>query len=70
MTPLSKSQLPQYVSTAEAAVALECSIPTVLRMIRSGQLEHEAKLPGRTGSYVITREQLDRALAARAGVQP
>ena len=62
------SLTPRYVSPAGAAPILGCSVPTVLRMISRGALVPVGKLPGRTGSYVLDRSDVERVAAERVEV--
>lgn len=48
-----------FLSAAEVARQMGCSPSTVLRRITRGELP-ATKLPGRTGSYVIDAEDLER----------
>lgn len=53
-----------HLSSAEAAAALGVSTSTINRMVADGQLKPYLKLPGKTGAYVFTQAEVDRAAKA------
>jgi excisionase family DNA binding protein len=55
------------LTTAQAAEILGKSVPTVNRWAAEGVLSPVQKLPGRTGAYLFTRDEIERARDASAG---
>ena len=54
------------VTTQEAAERLKVSRRTVARMVDSGELTAHHKLPGRTGAFLFTASEIERAVLRRA----
>ncbi|MFD4990788.1 helix-turn-helix domain-containing protein [Cellulosimicrobium cellulans] len=54
------------LTTRDAADRLGVSVPTVTRLVRSGDLTAEAKAPGARGAYLFTAEAVDALLAERS----
>lgn len=52
------------ITTAEATTILQVSPRAVLQMIQGGKLKATRKLPGRTGTYLLDRAQVE-ALASK-----
>ena len=48
----------QAISVAEAATITGLDPQRITRMIRSGELPHIQKLPGRTGAYLLGRDDV------------
>lgn len=48
------------VSTSEAAAILGVDTRTVHRMVQSGRLPSQAKLPGLRGPYVLARADVEK----------
>lgn len=53
----------ELLTTKEAATELHVSTSTVLRMVADGRLQSTGKLPGRTGPYLFTAEEIRRVAA-------
>lgn len=53
------------LTTAEAAIEIGISVPTVLRWAKSGRLEPFRKIPGRTNPYMFDRAEVSRVAAER-----
>ena len=47
------------VGTVEAAAILGCSVPTLKRKARTGELPHALKMEGRTGAYLFERSVVE-----------
>lgn len=55
-----------YLSTRDVARLLRTSVPTVTRLVRSGDLPAAAKAPGARGAYLFDRETVETLVAERA----
>ncbi|MBI1379439.1 MAG: helix-turn-helix domain-containing protein [Frankiales bacterium] len=53
------------ITVAEAAALIGVDRKTVLRQIAAGELIPTRKLPGRTGSYLLARSDVQRLAAER-----
>lgn len=51
----------QFVTTAQAAKALGVGPMQVARDVRKGRIRPAHKMPGRTGAYLFTPEEVRRA---------
>ena len=51
------------ITTAQAAVILDCSRRNVARMVADGRLTPALKFPGWRGGYLFTRAEVERAAA-------
>jgi excisionase family DNA binding protein len=53
------AQLDELVTSAEAAELLAVDRSVIVRYVQSGKLVPARKLPGRTGSYLFARSDID-----------
>ena len=53
-------------TTTEAAQRLEVTSRWVARLVQRHELEPAVKLPGKTGAYLFTTDELERYAAERA----
>lgn len=54
------SQIASLLSTKEAADILNYSIATVKRLALRGELTPAYKVPGKTGAYLFTADEVER----------
>lgn len=57
--------VPDLITTAQAAEILGVTISTINRDVLLGRLTAHQKLPGRTGAYLFDRKVIEKAAAAR-----
>lgn len=55
-----------YLSTRDVAQMLHTSVPTVTRLVRSGDLPAALKAPGARGAYLFDRGDIETFAAERA----
>ena len=55
-----KQSPPEEITTAQTAEILQVTPRAVLQMIESGKLVPTRKLPGRTGTYLVDRAQVEK----------
>lgn len=64
---------PSLLGTAEAATRIGIERSTLTRWVAAGRIKVAAKLPGRTGAVLFTRDEVERVakeyLAERTPVQ-
>ena len=63
MRPMQHTAL---LGVTEAAEHLGCSVATVKRLARAGQLVPAHKLPGQTGAYLFRLRDVERIAQKRA----
>lgn len=54
------------LTTREAAAILGCSVVTLCRWVRNGQVSADGKLPGLRGAYLFDPAYIDQLAAERA----
>lgn len=55
----------RLISTLEAARHIGVTPRTVARLVKRGDLEAAHRLPGKTGAYLFTREEVEHCRAMR-----
>lgn len=64
------SQSANIIGTAEAARILGWSLAKVKRETLAGRLPHQAKLDGRTGAYLFSRDTVEFIARTQCNVVP
>lgn len=58
---MTQDQTPQLLTTRDVAAGAGRHITTISRLVTRKVLRPEMKLPGRTGAYLFTMEEVRRA---------
>lgn len=61
---------PAMLGAAEACEQLGIDRSTLTRWVRAGMLVPVHKMPGATGAYLFTPDEVKRVIAARAAREP
>ena len=60
------SLMHELLTTAEVASRLFVHRSIVVKMVKAGTITPTRKLPGNTGAYLFTADEVDRILSERA----
>jgi excisionase family DNA binding protein len=64
-TTTTPAPVPHLVSTQELAERLYVDRSTVIRWVKDGVITPSYRMPGRTGAYLFTPDEVDRLVAQR-----
>ena len=68
MVPIMMTTPTEWIGSAEACQILDVDRSTLVRMVKSGRLTAETKMPGASGAYVFARSDVE-ALAAQRNAE-